>query len=129
MNNFNALIFGNKLKDLRRQFGLTQHDLADRLGIHVNTVCSYENGKKVPPINIVHDLVVLFGVSADYLLNPDTERAISLKGLTSNQQAIIKELADEFSSKERIHQKRLTPHQQKIVTELVAEFFADPMEK
>ncbi len=55
------------IRELRLQRGMTQVDLAKRLGVSKSVVSSYENGVHLPPYDILTRISSLFGVSCDYL--------------------------------------------------------------
>jgi len=61
-------MFGEILKDLRKQHGLSQDDLAKVLGISKSTIGMYEQGKRSPHSDeILKGIATYFGVSIDYL--------------------------------------------------------------
>ena len=60
--------FGNRLRKLRIERGLTQQQLADKFNYGKSIISSYERGTKKPPINTVERLADYFSVSTDYLL-------------------------------------------------------------
>ena len=62
-----------KIKILRKKVGLSQQDLADKVGIHITHLSRLENGHLQPSLDAVRKLMDIFEVSADYLLNDDTE--------------------------------------------------------
>lgn len=47
------------LKETREELNLTQAQIAQSLGIHINTWSNYENGKTNPPETVLKDLQVL----------------------------------------------------------------------
>lgn len=53
------------IKSLRANKGMTQQDLADKLGVTVKTVNDYENGNKEPKPLFRYALAYLFGVDAN----------------------------------------------------------------
>ena len=55
------------LKAARVNAGLTQKDVAERLGISNKTLCSWENGITTPNVHQVQSLCDLYGVSYDNL--------------------------------------------------------------
>ena len=61
-------LFGEMLSELRRDAGLTQKELADKLHVSAGTISNYENGVHFPEVDKLIDLAVLFNVSTDYLL-------------------------------------------------------------
>lgn len=60
--------FAVTLKMLRLQHGLTQQELAERLGLSPVTISGYENGHREPSIEILERIADYFEVSVDYLL-------------------------------------------------------------
>ena len=60
--------FGAKLRELRRQRGMTQVDLARRLGLRQGHITNLETGRRGPTVDIVLRAADLFGVTTDYLL-------------------------------------------------------------
>ena len=77
-----------KILDLRKQRGMSQEDLAERLGISRQAISRWESGTVLPDSANVLQLSKLFGVTTDYLLNDDyvddkkpTEVQVSFKGI------------------------------------------------
>lgn len=58
---------GNKIADLRKQKGLSQEELAEKLYVTRQALSKWENGS-VPSIDIVLQLAKSFGVSFEELL-------------------------------------------------------------
>mgnify|MGYP003309916560 CR=1 FL=1 len=56
-----------RLKELRMEAGLTQQELADRLGISKQAVSMYELGNRRPAFDIAEAIASFFGVSIRYL--------------------------------------------------------------
>lgn len=62
--------FGDKIKLLRREAGLSQEDLAKKLGITQKSICNYENNTRFPKgQKIITGLAEIFNVSVDYLIS------------------------------------------------------------
>lgn len=59
---------GNKIKVLRKSFGLTQKELADKIGIARATLSGYEKQTSQPDIETLKKLAHFFSVSTDFLL-------------------------------------------------------------
>lgn len=60
--------FGARLQCARKNKGLTQKQVADKLGLHRRTIMAYENNSVVPSLDVFKRLAILYGVSSDYLL-------------------------------------------------------------
>ena len=48
--------------------GLTQKELAKRLGLNSVTYLHYEKSQREPPLSLLAEMAVFFEVSTDYLL-------------------------------------------------------------
>jgi len=57
-----------KIGELRRAYGWTQEELAERMGVSRQSVSKWESGQSVPELEKVVQLSELFGVSLDALL-------------------------------------------------------------
>ncbi len=60
--------FGEKLKELRQEKGLTQKQLANLIGNAQSAIVYWESNKQEPTISALKKLCKFFDVSADYLL-------------------------------------------------------------
>ena len=60
--------FGKRLKELRKQKGWTQKELANRLDIRYSHLNKYENGMHAPPLEKLIQLSDIFDVSLDFLV-------------------------------------------------------------
>ncbi|TAH59679.1 MAG: XRE family transcriptional regulator, partial [Gottschalkiaceae bacterium] len=66
--------FGEKLRDLRQENGLTQAELAEKAGISLRTISYYESGTTYPKNrNIYKTLADILGVDVNYLRNEGDE--------------------------------------------------------
>lgn len=62
-----SLSMGQIIKDLRKNNGFTQEELAERLGVTYQAVSKWENDTGMPDISQVVPLASIFGVSTDVL--------------------------------------------------------------
>ena len=60
---------GKKLKERRNQLGLTQRQVADKLGIAQPIYQRFEKGIFECSYEQLRDICILFDISADYLLD------------------------------------------------------------
>ena len=60
--------FSETLSALRRQAGLTQAELAERLGISKSAVSMYERGRREPELELLQAMADVFQVSVSALL-------------------------------------------------------------
>ena len=62
------MAFGEKLKNLRMQAGLSQEKLGNALGISKRTIIKYETGVCLPVTELLPKISKFFGVSIDSLI-------------------------------------------------------------
>lgn len=61
--------FGENLKRLRIEKGISQEDMAKKIKIHANHVSLYERGLSIPSIEVVEKMAKLPEVSIDELVS------------------------------------------------------------
>ena len=64
-------IIAQNIVFLRKQAGMTQLDLAEKLNYSDKAVSKWERGDSVPDIAVLKGIADLFGVTVDYLLKED----------------------------------------------------------
>lgn len=81
--------FSEKLITLRRREGLSQEQLADRLGVTRQSVSKWESGAVMPELVKLICLSEMFGVSVDYLVKDylEEEEPAAVDSQLSPQQA------------------------------------------
>lgn len=62
-------LLGERIATLRREKGMTQDAVAERLGVSGQAVSKWENGISYPDITILPEIAKLFGVTVDELLS------------------------------------------------------------
>lgn len=70
----NDYAFGNYLYDCRRRAGLTQAQLAEKLGVTNKAVSKWETGKAKPATSLIRKLAVVYGLTVEQLLNKREEK-------------------------------------------------------
>ncbi len=81
--------FNNKLYNLRKQKGLSQEELANRLNVSRQTVSKWEVGDSTPDMEKLIAISDLFEISLDELV---MDKSPSHIGETSTKSEIAKEL-------------------------------------
>ena len=66
--------FHSRLAVLRKERGLTQQALADRIGGHVQQLKRYEAGSSQPTLEVIRNLATALSVTSDQLLFGKDER-------------------------------------------------------
>ena len=62
-----------RLRELRKQKGLTMKQLGDLVGLAESTISLYETGKRQPDQDTMVFFADFFGISIDYLLGREEE--------------------------------------------------------
>ena len=65
-----AIYIGEKIKEYRKLKGLTQKDLAEKIGMGDTTIANYEKGFRTPKKNTLFKLANAFDISIDDLFPP-----------------------------------------------------------
>ncbi|MDD6489845.1 MAG: helix-turn-helix domain-containing protein [Clostridia bacterium] len=63
------MTLGEKLKEARKQVGLSQEELSEKLGVSRSAVAKWETDKGIPDIDNLKNISKLLNVSLDYLLD------------------------------------------------------------
>ncbi len=93
--------FSNCLKELRTQAGLTQLQLAQRLGITKSVISFYELSERAPSPDVLIRLAQIFHVSTDYLLGLDKKETLDVTGLSKDDIALLRALTESLRQKEK----------------------------
>ena len=61
--------FGSRLRALRKKSGFTQEQLAEAIGVHLNTISRWENNSDAPNMIKLHLIALALNVSENELIN------------------------------------------------------------
>lgn len=92
-----------RIKELRKSFGITQQEFADKLGLKRNTIATYEIGKAVPSDRVVSDLCNKYNVNEEWLRTGEGEMFVAL----NRTQQIAQLTADLFKGEKDSFKERL----------------------
>lgn len=81
--------FGEKLKTLRTEAGMTQTELAKRLSITKSVVSYYELQERTPSPDVLIQLADIFHVTTDYLLGIDHKKMIDVSDLSDEDMRFL----------------------------------------
>lgn len=112
-------MFKERLKQLRKELGLTQEEFAEKIGYTRTAISAWEIGRNEPSNNDTIKLAEYFGVSTDYLLgksdirNPqqiniddaDISFYNGIKGLNDTNKAILKGIIEGLAAKQKEDEK------------------------
>jgi transcriptional regulator with XRE-family HTH domain len=110
--------FAHRLRGLRKQRGVSQFELASRLGITPGTVSAYETGRAWPSPSIIVKLAVVLDVSTDVLFG--VRAAKTLEGIDGSTARLWGKLRAIQSLPER---------DQRAVSRLITSLLAKPKDR
>ncbi len=116
----------DRLKQLRKELGLTQQEFSDQIGIKRNTFSQYENGRNEPIDAVIKLICGKFNVNEDWLRTGEGEMFVQVSRADELQRLIDASLSEESGEfKRRIATAimRLTPEQLRICTDWIKETF------
>lgn len=88
-----------RLRELRNKSGLTQNEIATKLGVSGQTILNWENGIYEPKINQLIQLADLFNVSVDYLIERKNNE-LTVENICKELEKISKEKIIDFIREE-----------------------------
>lgn len=91
------MIFGDKILTLRKKSGMSQEELADKLGVSRQSISKWESSQSIPDLNRILDLGKIFGVSTDYLLKDEME-AVEFSDFDESSAKVVKVSIDDTNS-------------------------------
>ena len=83
---------GKRIADLRREKGLKQDELAEKLGVSPQAVSKWENDQTCPDISLLPSLAKILGVSVDELLSGKKDDEPEVKILPESERKEIKNM-------------------------------------
>lgn len=70
-----TLPIGERIRALRKERGLTQEQLADRLGVSFQSISHWKSSTTYPDMELLPAIAAYFGVTTDFLLGvPETKK-------------------------------------------------------
>lgn len=115
--------FGERLKRLRINAGLTQSKLGSRINKGVTSISKYESGAMLPTMETAVDLAFQLRVSLDELFGYDNTSAVSTFGLTDEQKEIVSNLILLFRSQNAQNKTTLSSEQYEIIGKIMESFY------
>lgn len=77
---------GIRISKCRQYIGLTQTQLAAKVGVNTKSVKDWESGVSMPSAKKIVELSRVFGVTSDYLLGLDNRSIVCLDNLSFEDQ-------------------------------------------
>lgn len=113
------MTLGQKLKEIRKKFGLSQEQLAEIMNVSRQAITKWENDGGISGVTNLQELSKVFGITVDYLLNDEKQLpALSIRKVLDKNKyknkmlsypIILKEYYDEpYEIYNLIRRKKMT---------------------
>ena len=89
-------MLNEQIRELRNIRGISQIQLANKLGVTKQSVSNSENDNILPSIEMLVKIANFFEVSTDYLLGLDKKRTLDVENLTEIQISHIQLIVDDL---------------------------------
>ncbi len=93
--------FGEKLKELRLQAGLTQKELGMQIQVSKSVVSYYELQERYPSPEILLRLSNVFHVTTDYLLGKETKQFLDVSELETEEIQLLQHTINVLKNKRK----------------------------
>lgn len=97
--------FGTTLRTLRKQAGLSQKQLAERIGVTKSVVSYYELSERIPSPEVLVKIAGAFHVTTDYLLGREAKVIVDVSDMPYEDVELLKSIANALRDKN----KRIDP--------------------
>lgn len=88
---------GSRIKERREQLGMTQKQLADKLGVTKSAICNYENGTSKPKEDVLLNVFKVLSVDPNYIYQDSVNITASPRkeAIMNNIRLFLNDLPDE----------------------------------
>lgn len=92
-------MIGEKIRELRERQGLTQAELAKKLGVTRSGVNAWEMGISMPSTQYTVALALFFEVSTDFLLDVESTASLPVDGMTDEDILLVRDIIRHLKKK------------------------------
>lgn len=88
--------FSENLKKLREEKGISQTELAKRIGVNKSLISAYESMERLPSLSALAKLSYQFNVSMEFLLGIKRNKTVDVSNLTTEQISVVTSVIKQF---------------------------------
>lgn len=106
---------GTRLRKAREDIGMSQVELANKIGVHRSTICLYENDKRSIPMNLVAKMASILEIDPAVLIGWSDEPTNIMEGATPVHDGLSNILVSYINKMTELQKAELLAHVIKIV--------------
>lgn len=112
MNTTNVII--DRLIECREKAGLSKRETAKRIGVTQPSYVRYENGTRIPSIQVVKEIAKVFNTSAEYLTGASDSPEVNTYIVERKNNPHLFDIIQIYNHAEENQQNRLYAYAQKL---------------
>jgi len=121
---------GKRIKQVRKDQGLTQIEFGTQIGVKGNTVTGYENGTRCPSDAVINSICLIFNVDQTWLRTGEGDMYISIPSIEDPLQRLFFDFdCNNLEAKFLTAYFELEKKERKAFCELIDKMFPDAIEK
>lgn len=118
-----------RIKNLRKQLGLTQSEFGEKIGLKGNTITNYENNIRTPSDAVIYSICREFNVNEQWLRSGEGDMFLRLSRNDEIAAYVARVMKDEsayYQQKMLLFFSRLSPEMLKKLEEVAENILSEP---
>lgn len=118
-----------RIKNLRKQLGLTQSEFGEKIGLKGNTITNYENNIRTPSDAVIYSICREFNVNEQWLRSGEGDMFLRLSRNDEIAAYVARVMKDEsayYQQKMLLFFSRLSPEMLKKLEEVAEDILSEP---
>ena len=118
-----------RIKNLRKQLGLTQSEFGEKIGLKGNTITNYENNNRTPSDAVIYSICREFNVNEQWLRSGEGDMFLRLSRNDEIAAYVARVMKDEsayYQQKMLLFFSRLSPEMLKKLEEVAEDILSEP---
>ncbi len=118
-----------RIKNLRKQLGLTQSEFGEKIGLKGNTITNYENNIRTPSDAVIYSICREFNVNEQWLRSGEGDMFLRLSRNDEIAAYVARVMKDEnayYQQKMLLFFSRLSPEMLRKLEEVAKDILSEP---
>ena len=118
-----------RIKNLRKQLGLTQSEFGEKIGLKGNTITNYENNIRTPSDAVIYSICREFNVNEHWLRSGEGDMFLRLSRNDEIAAYVARVMKDEnayYQQKMLLFFSRLSPEMLRKLEEVAKDILSEP---